>query len=81
MLVSIEFFGIQRMITKTDSIKMPITGNTAVSDVLKYVRNKYPDLLLDEEILLTAVNHEAVSPDRLLRSNDTICFIPGIGGG
>jgi molybdopterin converting factor small subunit len=78
--VSIEFFGNQRVITQVDSIHMPIDKNTAVSDALEYVRSRFPDLRLNGE-LLVAVNHESSPPDKLLKANDTVSFIPYIGGG
>jgi hypothetical protein len=37
-VVSIELFGMQRVVTKTDGIYMPITEKTRVNDALEYVR-------------------------------------------
>jgi len=48
----------QRAVTKTDSIDMPITEKTRVTDALEYVRQQYPELPLDQETLLITVNHE-----------------------
>jgi molybdopterin converting factor small subunit len=81
MLVSIELFGVQRDIAKTDKLNMPITERTVVRDAIEYVRNKYPALSLDKDALLIAVNYELAPLDRLLRANDIICVIPFIGGG
>ena len=81
MTISIEFFGIQRMIAKTDGIKMPIDSDTRAIDALQFVKSTYPDLPLEGGMVLITVNQEAAAPDRLLRANDVICFIPGIGGG
>lgn len=81
MVVTIELNGIQRNITKTDSIDMPISGNTTVRDALDYIRDKYPDLTLDTNLVLIAINNELVPLDRLLKSNDTINILPYIGGG
>lgn len=80
MVVTIEFFGVQRSITKADSIRMPVTERTSASDALEYVRNRYPALNLDGGILI-AVNQEVAPPDRSLRANDVVCFVPHIGGG
>jgi molybdopterin converting factor small subunit len=80
-LVSIEFFGTQRIIVKSDSISMPITQNTIASDALKYVRDKYPALSLEDETILITVNQEVVPHDTLLKADDIVCFVPGIGGG
>ena len=81
MIVSIEFFGMQRVVTKTHGIDMPITEKTRVNDALEYVRCQYPDLRLDERMILITVNHEIASLDRILRANDTVLFLPFISGG
>ncbi len=81
MVVSIELFGILRDIAGTGKLSMPIDGKTAASDALEYVRGKYPALPLERDYFLISINHELVSPDKLLQPNDVICFIPHIGGG
>ena len=81
MGVSIQFFGMQRAIARTDSIDMPITGETRVSHVLEYVRYHYPDLPLNEGTVLVAVNQRMATLDRVLDANDTVSFLPFIGGG
>ncbi len=81
MVVSVKFLGMQRIVTNADSIDMPITGNTRVNDALEYVRQQYPDLPLDEEMVLATVNLQVASLDRILKGNDTVSFLPIIGGG
>jgi molybdopterin converting factor small subunit len=81
MFISIEFFGVQRTITNTDRINMPITEQTVVRDALEFAKCQFPDLLLEEETLLTTVNQNVAPPDQLLKADDTVCFLPGIGGG
>jgi molybdopterin converting factor small subunit len=81
MMVSIKFLGMQRLLTKTDSIDMPITDKTEVNEALEYVRQRYPDLPLKEGMVLITVNHEVATLDRILRDKDTISFLPLIAGG
>lgn len=81
MAVSIQFLGSQRHITDTDSIDMPITGETKVSDAIEYLRQKYPSIHLDDGMIVAVVNLETASPDRILRDNDIVSFLPVIGGG
>jgi len=81
MIASIEFLGMQRAITKTNSMDMPISEGTRVNDALEYVRHRYPELHLDEGISLITVNHEIASLDMILKANDTVSFLPFIGGG
>ena len=80
-MVSIKFLGMQRTVTNTDSINMPITGKTRVNDALEYVRQQYPGLHLEEGMVLVAVNLEIASLDRILKDKDTISFLPNIAGG
>ncbi len=81
MMISIEFFGMQRVLTKTGGIDMPITDKSRVNDALEYVKCRYPDLPLEEGMFLPVVNEEMVSLDTLLVSSDTVAFLPAIGGG
>jgi molybdopterin converting factor small subunit len=81
MVVSIEFFGRQRVVTKTHSINMPIAKGTRVNDALEYVNSLYPELRLGDETTLITVNHEMASLDRVLTANETVSFLPFIGGG
>jgi molybdopterin converting factor small subunit len=81
MKVSIKFLGMQRIITNADGLNMPINGNTRVHDALEYVRQRYPDLALEEGMILITVNHEVATIDRILKDKDTISFLPLIAGG
>ena len=81
MVVSIEFLGMQRMVTKTNGMDMPITEKTRVKDALEYVRCQFSDLNLDIETTLVTVNHNKAALDRILKANDVISFLPFISGG
>jgi molybdopterin converting factor small subunit len=81
MMVSIKFHGMQRLTTNTDSIDMPITEKTNVNEALEYVRQRYPELPLEDGMLLITVNLEIAQPDRILKDKDTISFLPLIAGG
>jgi molybdopterin converting factor small subunit len=60
---------------------MPITEKTRVNDALEYVRQRYPELPLEQGMVLITINHEVAAPDRILRDKDTISFLPLIAGG
>ena len=81
MTFSIKILGMQRVLTNTDSIDMPITNKTKVNDALEYARQQYPALPLEDGMVLITVNHEAASLDRILRDKDTVSFLPLIAGG
>ena len=79
--VSVEFHGVQRVITGEDAIVIEITAKTKVKDVLELVNHRYPALDLDEGMIIMTVNQEKVSADRTLNNDDTVSFIPHISGG
>ena len=81
MIVVIEFLGMQRAVTGTDSIEMAITKKTSVNDALEYVREKYPRLELDDGMVLVTVNQEIAPRDQVLKADDVISFLPFISGG
>ena len=81
MVVSIDFCGMQRVVTQKNSIDMPLVEKTSVADALEFVRSQYPDLHLDVEMVLITVNQKTASLDRLLKANDTVSFLPPIAGG
>jgi molybdopterin converting factor small subunit len=81
MTISIDFFGKMRTATQTGSIHMPITAQSRVLDALAYVRENYPDLTLRDDSLVVTVNHKVARLDQPLHPNDSITFVPFIGGG
>ncbi len=81
MIVTIEFLGMQRTLTGADSIEMPITKKTSVDDALEYARDKYPQLELDEGMILVTVNQKIAPRDQALKADDAISFLPFISGG
>lgn len=82
MIVSVSFFGLQRKLAQTDRIQVPLSSKIQrVADLFSYIREKYPELSLIEEVVLVVVNDHASSLDRRLRANDEVCFLPHIGGG
>ena len=81
MIVIIEFLGMQRTVTGADRIEMPVTARSRVDDALDYVRNKYPQLQLDEGMVLVTVNQEIAPRDQVLKPDDIISFLPFISGG
>lgn len=81
MVVSVSFNGLQRKMTRTDKIQVPLSDRTRVGDVLRYIKESYPDLPLNEDDVLVTVNNHVSSLDHDLQENDKISFIPHIGGG
>ena len=81
MVVSVEFYGAQRMLTQTQEVKVLLFENGRVSDVAEYIRRRYPNLPLSEEDFLVTVNSHVSTLNHSLNPNDKIAFLPHIGGG
>lgn len=81
MVVSVNFCGLQRKLTRTDQIQIPLAEKTRVSDLLIYLKKRYPELPLKETVILITVNNEVSSTDHVLEPDDRVSFIPHIGGG
>ena len=81
MTVSVNFCGLQRKLTRTEEMKIPLNNKTRVGDVLHYIKECYPGLPLNEDVVLVMVNNQVTSMDQILKTDDKISFIPHIGGG
>jgi molybdopterin converting factor small subunit len=81
MTVSVNLLGFLRDRIQADRLDIPLENKMCVGDVLSYMQEKYPGLLLDEQVVLVTVNQHISSLDQRLRANDEIVFIPHIGGG
>jgi molybdopterin converting factor small subunit len=67
--------------TSTDQIQVVISEKTRVTDVLRYIREYYPDIPINKDAVLVMINNELSNLEQVLNENDQICFIPHIGGG
>jgi len=81
MVVSVEFFGVQRALTKTAKIQIPLAENGRVRDVFGYLMGYYPNLTLREEAVVVTVNDITSNMNHILKPADTIVFLPHVGGG
>lgn len=81
MVVSVRFHGVQRRQIQKDRIQIPIFDNARVTDVIKYLRERYPELQLSPSGIMVSVNDKISTMDYVLESDDQISLIPHIGGG
>lgn len=81
MNVSVDFTGFQRTLTRVQSIKVPLLENMRVSDVLRHIKERFPQLALRESQIFVVVNNDVSVKDRVLKSDDRISIFPHIGGG
>ena len=81
MVVSVNFYGMQRLYTQTEQISVPLLNQIRVTDLLEIVQGQFPNLPLDQNTFLVTVNQEIAHLETVLNPNDNICFLPHIGGG
>ncbi len=81
MIVSVQFFGTQRALTKARELQVTVPEKGSVRDVYVYLMDHYPDLPLKEEDMLVTVNNKASNMSHILNPNDNITFLPPVGGG
>ncbi|MBW1997727.1 MAG: MoaD/ThiS family protein [Deltaproteobacteria bacterium] len=81
LVVSVEFHGVQRKLTREDQIRVPVSENATIKDVINYLRGKYPELQLNQSGVMVSVNERILPMDHVLESNDRITLLPPIGGG
>ncbi|MFC1580303.1 MoaD/ThiS family protein [Thermodesulfobacteriota bacterium] len=81
MVISVDFNGSQREVTRTRKIEIQLKEGKRVNDVLSRVMDLYPDLSLPEETYLVTVNNEVTDKEQILKANDRVSLIPHIGGG
>ena len=81
MNVSVDFTGFQRTLTRVQSIKVPLLENMRVSDVLRHIKERFPQLALRESQVFVVVNNDVSVKERVLKSDDRISIFPHIGGG
>jgi molybdopterin converting factor small subunit len=81
MVVSVDFNGSQRAVTRTGKIEVQLEKGKRVHDVLSHVRDLYQDLFLQEDSCTVTVNNKVSDKEQVLESNDRVSLIPHIGGG
>jgi molybdopterin converting factor small subunit len=81
MYVLVTFLGLQRAQARTDQIRIPLSKETRVVDVLDHIKKRYPDLPFPEDAIFVAVNDKISSMERILENKDNVTFLPFLGGG
>jgi len=81
MVVSVQFHGVHRTITRVNEIELSLSSNARVTDLIAQVKAAYPDLHLSPNDFQISINDRISTPEHPLGSNDTVAFLPHIGGG
>jgi molybdopterin converting factor small subunit len=81
VVISVNFHGIQRMVTEINEMQLSLSTGNRVDHVLDAVQERFPKLPLQKEDLLITVNDQVSTTDHLLKESDTVSLLPHIGGG
>ena len=81
MVVSVQFHGVHRAITRINEIRLSLAPNARVSDLFKHIQRTYPDLQLSQDDIMVSINDQVSTMNHSLNSEDKISFLPHIGGG
>ena len=81
MVVSVQFYGVQRAMTRVNEIQLSLSGGAQVSDLFKQIKRSYPDLLLSKDDIMVSINDQMSTMDHTLSPCDRVTFLPHIGGG
>ena len=81
MVVSVHFLGLHRKLARADQISIPLLRETRVNDLLRQLKEQYPELSLNDKDFFVSVNDQMSGPDQILNANDNIAIVPHIGGG
>jgi molybdopterin converting factor small subunit len=81
VVISVNFHGRQRMVTRTGKLEISLSTGTRVDQVLKTVQERFPKLSLQGEDLLITVNDKVSDMDQTLKERDNVSLLPHIGGG
>ena len=67
--------------TNQDQVEVPISENDRVGDLFEHLQGCFPDLQLAAEDVTITVNDTISTVAHTLNPNDTVAFLPHIGGG
>lgn len=80
MVVSVHLLGLHRKLARAGKVKIPISEETRVNDLLRYLKERFPELSLNDDFIIS-VNDRMSGPDQILKTDDNITIVPHIGGG
>ena len=81
MVVSVQFHGVHRAITRINETEVFLSSAARVSDLVKHVKCAYPDLHISQDDFVVSINDQISTVDHPLHSDDKVAFLPHIGGG
>jgi molybdopterin converting factor small subunit len=81
MVVSVQFHGVHRAVTRINEVEIFLRSDARVSDLVRHIKRTYPDLHLSQDDVAVSINDRVSTVNHPLHSDDTVAFLPHIGGG
>ncbi len=81
MKVKVLYFSSIKDRLKKNKEFFEIEENSTVSDLIKEIQKKYPDLSENIKKIMVAVNEEYADMQTKLKNGDTVALIPPVSGG
>ena len=81
MRIKVLYFSSVKDKVGIPSEEFELTGNSTISDLIKLISEKYPQIEDSLKNSMFAVNEEYASTDQELKEGDTVAIIPPVSGG
>ena len=78
--MKVRYFARLRELTRTDEDIFHVSNDQTVSGVLERVKEKYP-ILAEEKNLLIALNEKYANLNDPVRDTDVVAIFPAVSGG
>src|SRR5690348_3010285 len=81
MEIRVLFFGLLKDVCGRAAESVTLRDGATVADLLDYYEQRIPTLKTFLPSVALSVNQECSSPERSLRPNDEVAFLPPVSGG
>ena len=81
MKVNVRFFALYRERAGVSELDWELPESATLADLLREIRDTYPDLAPPDVEIVAAVNEEYADGGIVLGEGDEVAFIPPVSGG
>ena len=81
MKVKVFYFSSIKDIVKKSNEEITLENNSSVSELLKVLKEKYPEISDHLNNIMIAINEEYSTLETTLKNGDTVALIPPVSGG
>jgi molybdopterin synthase sulfur carrier subunit len=79
---TLKFFAKLKEQTGTDQIEISVNAVSKLNQLKPYLVSEYPQwAAMFESQLMTAINHDMVTGDQVLKAGDEVALFPPVTGG